>query len=106
MRRVPSGVGKRHHATKGRAVNDGLLDAEHLAERLYVEVGALARRRFIEGKLDAADMEAWARLAFPSTRASQGTRTLCGAVSAAPMSTCGSHDQVERAARSTSSPIY
>jgi proline iminopeptidase len=29
------------------------------------EVGALARRRFIEGKLDAADMEAWARLAFP-----------------------------------------
>jgi hypothetical protein len=29
------------------------------------EVGALARRRFIEGKLDAADMEAWERLTFP-----------------------------------------
>jgi pimeloyl-ACP methyl ester carboxylesterase len=29
------------------------------------EVGALARRRFLEGKLDAEDMEAWARLAFP-----------------------------------------
>ena len=29
------------------------------------EVGALARRRFIKGKLDAADLEAWGRLAFP-----------------------------------------
>jgi proline iminopeptidase len=29
------------------------------------EVGALAHRRFMQGKLDAADMEAWARLAFP-----------------------------------------
>jgi pimeloyl-ACP methyl ester carboxylesterase len=29
------------------------------------EVGALARRRFLEGKLDAEDLEAWVRLAFP-----------------------------------------
>jgi proline iminopeptidase len=29
------------------------------------EVGALARRRFLEGKLDAEDLEAWGRLAFP-----------------------------------------
>ena len=29
------------------------------------EVGALARRRFIEGKLDAEDLAAWGRLAFP-----------------------------------------
>jgi proline iminopeptidase len=29
------------------------------------EVGALARRRFVEGKLDAEDLEAWGRLAFP-----------------------------------------
>jgi proline iminopeptidase len=29
------------------------------------EVGALAHRRFIEGKLDAEDMAAWERLAFP-----------------------------------------
>ena len=29
------------------------------------EVGALAHRRFIEAKLDAADLEAWVRLAMP-----------------------------------------
>jgi proline iminopeptidase len=29
------------------------------------EVGALARRRFLQGKLDAQDLEAWVRLAFP-----------------------------------------
>lgn len=29
------------------------------------EVGALARRRFLEGKLDAEDLEAWVRLAMP-----------------------------------------
>jgi pimeloyl-ACP methyl ester carboxylesterase len=29
------------------------------------EVGALARRRFIEGSLDAQGLEAWGRLAFP-----------------------------------------
>ncbi len=29
------------------------------------EVGALARRRFLEGHTDAATMEAWVRLAFP-----------------------------------------
>src|SRR5215471_10320384 len=29
------------------------------------EVGALARRRFLEGMLDAQDLEAWVRLAFP-----------------------------------------
>jgi pimeloyl-ACP methyl ester carboxylesterase len=29
------------------------------------QVGALARRRFIEGKLDANDIEAWVRLAMP-----------------------------------------
>src|SRR5262249_10358726 len=29
------------------------------------EVGALARRRFLEGNLDAQGLEAWVRLAFP-----------------------------------------
>jgi pimeloyl-ACP methyl ester carboxylesterase len=29
------------------------------------EVGTLARRRFLEGMLDAKDLEAWVRLAFP-----------------------------------------
>jgi proline iminopeptidase len=29
------------------------------------EVGALARRRFLEGHTDAATLEAWIRLAFP-----------------------------------------
>jgi proline iminopeptidase len=29
------------------------------------EVGALARRRFLEGRLDAETLEAWVRLAFP-----------------------------------------
>jgi pimeloyl-ACP methyl ester carboxylesterase len=32
------------------------------------EVGALARRRFLEGKLGVEDMEAWVRLAFPVYR--------------------------------------
>src|SRR3989440_3235860 len=29
------------------------------------EVGALARRRFLEGHIDEATLEAWVRLAFP-----------------------------------------
>jgi proline iminopeptidase len=29
------------------------------------EVGALARRRFLEGKLDAHELETWVHLAFP-----------------------------------------
>jgi proline iminopeptidase len=44
----------------------------HLEERVALferlggpEVGALARRRFREGQLDAALLEAWVRLAFP-----------------------------------------
>jgi proline iminopeptidase len=37
-----------------------------LFERLGgAEVGALARRRFFEGQVDAAMLEAWIRLAFP-----------------------------------------
>ena len=44
----------------------------HYAERIALferlggpEVGALARRRFLEGQVDAAMLEAWIRLAFP-----------------------------------------
>ena len=35
------------------------------------EVGRLAHRRFIQGNLDAADLEAWGRLAFPFYTRSQ-----------------------------------
>lgn len=44
----------------------------HFAERIALferlggaEVGALARRRFLDGKVDPAMLEAWIRLAFP-----------------------------------------
>jgi proline iminopeptidase len=44
----------------------------HLAQRVAMferlggpELGALARRRFLEGHTDAETLEAWARLAFP-----------------------------------------
>lgn len=44
----------------------------HVAERVALferlggpEVGALARRRFLDGQVDAAMLEAWIRLAFP-----------------------------------------
>jgi proline iminopeptidase len=44
----------------------------HLARRVELferlggpEVGELARRRFLEGKLDAETLEGWVRLAFP-----------------------------------------
>jgi hypothetical protein len=37
-----------------------------LFERLgRPELGALVRRRFLDGKLDAEELEAWVRLAFP-----------------------------------------
>ncbi len=44
----------------------------HVAERIALferlggpEVGALARRRFLDGEVDAAMLDAWIRLAFP-----------------------------------------
>jgi pimeloyl-ACP methyl ester carboxylesterase len=45
------------------------------------EVGALARRRFLEGRTDAATMEAWARLAMPHyTRTRRGPEARTRAV--------------------------
>jgi proline iminopeptidase len=53
-----------------------------LFERLRgPEVGALARRRFIEGKLDPEELEAWVRLAFPVyTRTPRDPQTMQRAI--------------------------
>ena len=40
---------------------------EQVRETRGPEVGALARRRFLDGHTDDATLEAWVRLAFPST---------------------------------------
>jgi len=64
----------RHPAHPGKLilVSTEAAGHSHLERRVELferlggpELGALARRRFIEGKLDAADLAAWGGLAFP-----------------------------------------
>jgi pimeloyl-ACP methyl ester carboxylesterase len=60
------------HPAKLILVSTEAAGGTHLAERVALferlggpEVGALARRRFLEGRVDDAMLEAWIRLAFP-----------------------------------------
>jgi proline iminopeptidase len=60
------------HPAKLILVSTEAAGGTHLAERVALferlggpEAGALARRRFLEGQVDAAMLEAWIRLAFP-----------------------------------------
>lgn len=64
----------RHPAHPGKLilVSTEAAGGTHLAQRIALferlggpEVAALARRRFIDGQVDAAMLEAWIRLAFP-----------------------------------------
>ena len=64
----------RHPAHPGKLilVSTEAAGGKHLEERVALferlggpEVGTLARRRFFEGQVDAAMLEAWIRLAFP-----------------------------------------
>jgi pimeloyl-ACP methyl ester carboxylesterase len=64
----------RHPAHPGRLilVSTEAAGGTHLSERIELferlggpEVGGLARRRFLEGEVDAAMLDAWIRLAFP-----------------------------------------
>lgn len=60
------------HPAKLILVSTEAAGGTHFAERVALferlggtEVGTLARRRFLEGQVDAAMLEAWIRLAFP-----------------------------------------
>jgi proline iminopeptidase len=60
------------HPLKLILVSTEAAGSTHLAERVALfdrlggpEAGALARRRFIEGQVDAAMLQAWIRVAFP-----------------------------------------
>jgi proline iminopeptidase len=60
------------HPAKLILVSTEAAGGTHLAERVALferlggpEVGALARRRLLEGQMDAAMLEEWVRLAFP-----------------------------------------
>ena len=60
------------HPAKLILVSTEAAGGTHLAERVALferfggpEVGALARRRLLEGQMDAAMLEKWVRLAFP-----------------------------------------
>ncbi|HVI72464.1 MAG TPA: alpha/beta hydrolase, partial [Pyrinomonadaceae bacterium] len=60
------------HPSKLILVSTEAAGGSHLAERVALferlggpGVGALARRRFLEGRLDAALLEEWVRVAFP-----------------------------------------
>lgn len=64
----------RHPAHPGKLilVSTEAAGSTHMAERIALferlggpEVGALARRRFVDGEVDAAMLDAWIRLAFP-----------------------------------------
>jgi proline iminopeptidase len=62
----------REHPGKLILVSTEASGHSHLERRVALfgrlggpEVGALARRRFLEGKLDTEDLEAWVRLALP-----------------------------------------
>lgn len=64
----------RHPAHPGKLilVSTEAAGSTHLTQRIALferlggpEVGALARRRFIDGQVDSAMLEAWIRLAFP-----------------------------------------
>ena len=72
------------------------------------EVGALARRRFLElkGHIDQASLDAWRRLAFPLyTRTPRATRTWRAARSADRKCSIGSPNLMARATPSTCSRI-
>ena len=60
------------HPAKLILVSTAAEGGAHFAERVAMferlggtEAGALARRRFLEGQVDAAMLDAWIRLAFP-----------------------------------------
>ena len=60
------------HPAKLVLISTEAAGGRHLEERVALferlggpEVGALARRRFLDGQLDEAMLEAWVRLAFP-----------------------------------------
>jgi pimeloyl-ACP methyl ester carboxylesterase len=64
----------RHPSHPGKLilVSTEAAGGSHMAERIALfkklggpEVGALARRRYLEGQVDEAMLEAWIRLAFP-----------------------------------------
>ena len=71
------------------------------------EVGALARRRFLEvqGHPDQASLDAWRRLAFPLYAASRAIRTWRAVRSAGRRCCIGSQDRAAKATRSTCSRI-
>lgn len=60
------------HPAKLILISTEAAGGSHMAERIAMfeklggpEVGALARRRYLEGQVDEAMLEAWIRLAFP-----------------------------------------
>ena len=67
------------------------------------EIGALARRRFLEGHTDEATLEAWVRLAFPLYTRTPRDPAVVRARSGVPKSRAGSRSRAERVTRSTCS---